>query len=146
MTSNQDYNNLTDNEWAQDVHQLLHKARGEATQNGDYDSARLHQSEAIATGLLAVATEQRQTNTLLRTYLDSVNPPAAHDEQLQQDVTDEQITGLAATLWQADPGNQASPAQRFQDDYAHRQDSYLAMARAALGLTDQPQKKDSRRP
>lgn len=103
-------------------------------------------ANALAYATLALADEQRQTNTLLRTYLDSVNPPAAHDEQLQQETTDEQITGLAATLWAADPGNQASPAQRFQDDYAHRQDQYLAMARAALGLTDQPQRKDPRKP
>lgn len=102
-------------------------------------------ANALAYATLALADEQRQTNTLLRIYLDSVNPPAAHDEQ-QQDITDEQITSLAATLWQADPGNQASPAQRFQDDYAHRQDQYLAMARAALGITDQPTQKDSRRP
>lgn len=121
-----------------------------ATEANDINTWATEQRVVLAaTGqtfaLLAIADQQAETNTLLRTYLDSVNPPAAHDEQ-QQDITDEQITNLAATLWQADPGNQASPAQRFQDDYAHRQDQYLAMARAALGITDQPTQKDSRRP
>lgn len=122
-----------------------------ATEANDINAWAAEQRQILAaTGqtfaTLALADQQAETNRLLRTYLDSVNPPADHDEQMQQDTTDEQITGLAATLWAADPGNQANPARRFQDDYAHRQDQYLAMARAALGLTDQPTQKDSRKP
>ena len=50
-----------------------------------------------------------------------------------------EIERLAQELWEADPGNHANPARRFQDDYNHRQDQYRAMARAALGIKDEPQ-------
>lgn len=138
---------MTENTNAENAQQHINWTHDWQTREGDTPETGLATAIlATAYAQLAIADQQAETNTLLRTYLDSVNPPAAHDEQLQQDITDEQITSLAATLWQADPGNQNSPAQRFQDDYAHRQDQYLAMARAALGLQDEPRKKDSRRP
>lgn len=60
--------------------------------------------------------------------------------------TDQDVEELAADLWKADPANEGNPAREFAHDYAHRQDSYLKMARAALGISEEPRRKDSRRP
>jgi len=51
-----------------------------------------------------------------------------------------EIEACARDLWKADPGNNTS-ARSFDEDYLERQDRYRAMARAALGLTDEPKDK-----
>lgn len=101
---------------------------------------------------LAVADAIDRQTAQLRTYLDSVNPPTHQNQPvgLEEQITDADldaaIEDLATRLWAGDPGNQANPARRFQDDYTHRQDQYRAMARVALGLNDEPQDKNGRRP
>ena len=50
-----------------------------------------------------------------------------------------EIEACAQDLWKADPGNN-TPARTFSEDYASAQDRYRAMARAALGLHDEPKK------
>jgi len=60
--------------------------------------------------------------------------------------TDQDVEELAADLWKADPANEGNPAREFAHDYANKQDAYLKMARAALGIRDERSRKDSRRP
>lgn len=60
--------------------------------------------------------------------------------------TDQDVEELAADLWKADPKNHGNPAGRFENDYAASQDRYLTMARAVLGISEEPRRKDSRRP
>lgn len=65
---------------------------------------------------------------------------------LNPNPTDQDVEELAADLWKADPANEGNPAREFAHDYANKQDAYLKMARAALGIKDEPRRKDSRRP
>lgn len=101
---------------------------------------------------LATADAIDRQTAQMRAYLDNVNPPTHQDqpvgleEQLTDADLDAAIEDLATRLWTGDPGNQNNPARRFQDDYTHRQDQYRAMARVALGLNDEPQDKNGRRP
>jgi len=146
-------------QWAYDIGQILIKAQELATEHGDYDSARLLQTEAIARGFLAVAdainqlalrTNQEHEHTYRLGDPTCVHCGAQQVEQIPEPTTEAEwaaeIERLAADLWKADPANRNSPARRFTDDYLHRQDTYRAMARAALGIQDEPTKKDNRRP
>lgn len=101
---------------------------------------------------LAIADAIDRQTAQMRAYLDSVNPPTHQDqpvgleEQLTDADLDAAIHNLAARLWAGDPGNHNNPARNFSEDYTHRQDQYRAMARVALGLNDEPQDKNGRRP
>lgn len=144
---------------AAEAMEFLHAAQNVAANAGDYDSARILQTEAIARAILAVAdainangaTERMQQQLksnaeAFRVEIERGLKTNAEAVGLNPNPTDQDVEELAADLWKADPANEGNPAREFAHDYANKQDAYLKMARAALGISEEPRRKDSRRP